>query len=150
MLPCWKMLSTPNIWTGVCILVFNKSIMSRYKMHSKWPHYLSWWKTPWNIFRSIWVCVGRPPAVQWSKQCGLPSHTQSVEQGGGGEVEGRTKHWTAWSDSVNTVIHPSWAERREGKQGDAAMSWQHRRRSHSELFSHQRFRLKISRRIGLV
>ncbi len=48
---------------------------------------------------------------------------------------------------IQTFTHP---ERWEGKQGDAAMSWQHRRQSHSELFSHQRFRLKISRRIGLV
>lgn len=46
-------------------------------------------------------------------------HTQSVSsREGGGEVEGRTKQWTTWSDSVNTVIHPSWekGDKREGKE----------------------------------
>lgn len=69
--------------------------------------------------------MGRPPAVQWSKQCGLPSHTrvcrarrEGGREGGGGEEEGRTKQWTTWSDSVNTFIHPSWekGDKREGKE----------------------------------
>lgn len=45
--------------------------------------------------------------------------TQSVSsREGGGEVERRTKQWTTWSDSVNTVIHPSWEKgyEREDKE----------------------------------
>ena len=38
--------------------------------------YLSWWKNPWNICRSLWVCVGHSPAAQWSALCGLQAFSR--------------------------------------------------------------------------
>lgn len=35
--------------------------------------YLSWWKNPWNICRTLWACVGHSPAAQWSALYGLHS-----------------------------------------------------------------------------
>lgn len=83
-----------------------------FKNVSQMPRYLSWWKSPWNIFRSTWVCVGRPPTVQWSKQCGLPSHsyTQTGVSVGEGRVRWRTKQRTNWWELIQSFTHP---ERRE-------------------------------------
>lgn len=33
--------------------------------------YLSWWKSPWNICRPLWVCEGHSPTAQWSVLYGL-------------------------------------------------------------------------------
>lgn len=75
-------------------------------------------------------------------------HTQSVSsREGGGEVEGRTKQWTTWSDSVNTVIHPSWekGDEREGKETKPCPDGTDSGHTHWRTS-----RLKIVRRIELV
>lgn len=43
--------------------------------------YLSWWKNPWNICRSLWVCVGHSPAAQWSALYGLHGRRLQEERG---------------------------------------------------------------------
>lgn len=80
--------------------------------------YLSWWKNPWNICRSLWVCVGHSPAAQWSALYGL--HGRAAQQVvARWEGEDRQEDKTTDSSDSVAVTGPLWVFGWRGEMGPA-------------------------------